>query len=277
MICKCYCQTLIFLFDLRFRETVTVSLFHLISPFHFSTPKKCSQKRSTKSSPQLVIWPLLSSPDAEYELINYWPDEVEDPSLIYLHTLISHRYPFSKESWSGGVTLWPFLVVDSKPHKKEKPHMKVNIPQKKAADIPQDRSGSSPHYSFKEKGKVGDSSPQNVGQRVVKLDVDALIRQINSINAVHTAEIKSTFALEMSLIKDELVDQIISVLHKGDKPDIPNRPDQTASSHDEPPTEQHHTQEGTNVSPSTPRNVSPSRTTNIGPPKGPNVSSEWDP
>ncbi|VVB06730.1 unnamed protein product [Arabis nemorensis] len=56
-------------------------------------------------------------PDPEYEVLNRWADEVDDPAVVYLERLIGRRYPFSKENWCGGVTVWPVIQLSSKPHR----------------------------------------------------------------------------------------------------------------------------------------------------------------
>lgn len=121
-----------------------------------------------------------------------------------------------KDMWTGGVTEWEPIVVDSKAPKKEKIVRKGNQQPKNQDNI----GGSSKTASVKGKGKIGETpcpSDGNAGGRSVRIDAEALVRQINAINDAHTAkinaindahtaQIKETFSIEKSLLKDELLD-----------------------------------------------------------------------
>ncbi|KFK23502.1 hypothetical protein AALP_AAs53617U000100 [Arabis alpina] len=93
----------------------------------------------------------------------------------------------------------------------------------------------------KGKGKVGEeSSTEEANQQgaFADLDVEALMKRIDEKLDAHTVEIKQLYAADLKLMRDQLQDEIVSILRSGGKfpsPKATEKSDSTPISKD-PPT-----------------------------------------
>ncbi|VVB04357.1 unnamed protein product [Arabis nemorensis] len=124
--------------------------------------------------------------------------------MNYLERFIAKRYKFTKEIWKGGADNWPVIEPDSKLSKKEKIQGKVH--QKRTKNV----KGDKPFFSKADKGK-----------RILEL--------VDKKNEAHWAELKEMWSLEKKIMKDELVDEIISILRDRGKYPCPKCTDKSNS------------------------------------------------
>ncbi|KFK22819.1 hypothetical protein AALP_AAs58172U000100 [Arabis alpina] len=148
-----------------------------------------------ESLPNLQLAPFLAAEDDLYEQVNYWDDEVEDPSITYVERLIGSGFIFSKGIWRGGYAGWLVILPQSKVGKK----------------APVKEKGQKTKPINKGKGKVGEeSSAEEANQQgpFADLDVEALMKRIDEKLDAHTVEIKQLYAADLKLMRDQLQDEI---------------------------------------------------------------------
>ncbi|CAE5973925.1 unnamed protein product [Arabidopsis arenosa] len=163
-----------------------------------------------------------------------WVDEVADPALDYMERLIGSRFNFTKDVWSGGYSKWPQIMVDEKGHEE-----KVSRPRKapakrppKTTDIPGSSRGKEKvdeesHPSGDDHGGQG----QNILHALIIEQVEQRIRDVRTeLKIEFYDEIRRVVDIDKKLMKDELLDEIISNLRYGGKfPGSPKGTNTTAA------------------------------------------------
>ncbi|XP_020890719.1 uncharacterized protein LOC110230862 [Arabidopsis lyrata subsp. lyrata] len=191
----------------------------------------------TELIPGLRIAPLLSTDDPPHPSINDWPDEVSDPAIDYMESLIGGGYKFCQADWIGGCRTWPKIVVDENPKEpnvrktKKVPVRRPNI----NSDMPEFPQGG-PSGSSKGKGKVDEdfcppagTEGKDVLHALIMEEVNSKFRDMKEELKVELmGEVCRMYGVEKSLLKDELLDEIISNLRHGGK--FPTTPPPKAAS-----------------------------------------------
>ncbi|KAG7594891.1 Ulp1 protease family C-terminal catalytic domain [Arabidopsis thaliana x Arabidopsis arenosa] len=153
--------------------------------------------------------------------IFHWVDEVADPALDYMESLIGSRFNFTKDVWSGGYSKWPPIMVDEK-GKEEKVSRARKAPAKrqtKTTDIPGSSRGKE---KVDEESHPPGDNPGGQGQDVLHAlimeQVEQRIRDVRAELKIECYdEIRRVVDIDKKLMKDELLDEIISNLRYGGK------------------------------------------------------------
>ncbi|KAG7550108.1 Papain-like cysteine peptidase superfamily [Arabidopsis thaliana x Arabidopsis arenosa] len=177
----------------------------------------------------LDIAPLLPCDDPPHPSINDWGDEVSDPALDYMESLIGRGYKFKRGDWRGGWRSWPPIVVDQnlKEDNVRKPKKVSFRRPNKNFEIPETSQGG----PSKGKGKVTEDEDicppkgpegQDILYALIMEHVNAKFRELKDELIV---ELCQRVGVEKSLMKDELLDEIISNLRHGGKFPTPSSGD----------------------------------------------------
>lgn len=150
---------------------------------------------------------ILQTEDS-YDIQDYsWDDELEDQAVDNIFNKLKNGYIFKKEEWQGGIDNLPLITATTTlvDKQKRKPSTKPTKPKKVV---------SQKSCNPKRKPHTVNEDPKSPFY-VDAMTVEELLREVDRRNHEHTSKIQNMLSIERSLMKDEIVDEVLRSL-RGD-------------------------------------------------------------